>query len=321
MTDNGSAGNGSTKVWNAGMKGGKCSRYDGGHRVPCFIRWPAGGLRPPRDITYATQVQDILPTLIGLCNLAAPAGARFDGIDLTALLTGRHQSAPDRMLVVQYYQNSLTENDAAVIWNRWRLVYGKELYDIGTDPAQQHDLSAEHPDVVDSMRAHYDQWWEGVESTRNAFSPLHVGAPDHDSVRLTCCEWQDVRCDGAESVRQGSTRGGARGGPWNVQFERSGQYEVELRRWPREAGAGLADGVPEFHSREGLLCEGKAMPIGAAQLQVAGESTGTDAQPGAQAVRLNVPLQAGRTQLHAWFTTADGEDVCGAYYAYVRRLG
>lgn len=32
-----------TSVFNAGMRGFKKSLYDGGHRVECFVRWPAGG--------------------------------------------------------------------------------------------------------------------------------------------------------------------------------------------------------------------------------------------------------------------------------------
>jgi len=34
------------------------------------------------------------------------------------------------MLVVQFYQNSVRQGDAAVIWNQWRLIRGKELHDI-----------------------------------------------------------------------------------------------------------------------------------------------------------------------------------------------
>ena len=43
MTDNGTVRG--SKVFNAGMKGGKGSAYEGGHRVPCFIHWPAGNLQ------------------------------------------------------------------------------------------------------------------------------------------------------------------------------------------------------------------------------------------------------------------------------------
>ena len=48
MTDNG--GTAGVKVWNAGLRDGKTTFYDGGHRVPCWIRWPAGGLGEPRDL-------------------------------------------------------------------------------------------------------------------------------------------------------------------------------------------------------------------------------------------------------------------------------
>jgi len=48
MTDNG--GTVGVNVFNAGMRGRKIDLYDGGHRVPCFLRWPAGKLRPAGDV-------------------------------------------------------------------------------------------------------------------------------------------------------------------------------------------------------------------------------------------------------------------------------
>ena len=33
-----------TAGFNAGMKGDKLSEYEGGHRVPCLVYWPAGGI-------------------------------------------------------------------------------------------------------------------------------------------------------------------------------------------------------------------------------------------------------------------------------------
>ncbi|MBI3854861.1 MAG: arylsulfatase, partial [Planctomycetes bacterium] len=85
MTDNG--GTNGVSVYNAGMRGKKIDLYDGGHRVPCFIRWPAGGLRPPGDIADLTVVQDILPTLLDLCGVKANlAGA--SGVSLAPLLRG-----------------------------------------------------------------------------------------------------------------------------------------------------------------------------------------------------------------------------------------
>ena len=48
MTDNG--GTSGVQTFNAGLRAGKTTYYDGGHRVPCWIRWPAGKLGPARDI-------------------------------------------------------------------------------------------------------------------------------------------------------------------------------------------------------------------------------------------------------------------------------
>ena len=48
LTDNGTTFG--DVIFNAGMRGKKESLYEGGHRVPFFIRWPAGGLRSPGNI-------------------------------------------------------------------------------------------------------------------------------------------------------------------------------------------------------------------------------------------------------------------------------
>ena len=50
----------------------RSSLYEGGHRVPCFIRWPAGKLRPAGDVAELTEAQDLLPTLAGLCGIKTP---------------------------------------------------------------------------------------------------------------------------------------------------------------------------------------------------------------------------------------------------------
>jgi len=59
MTDNGATA--ALDYYNAGMRGGKMSLYDGGHHVPCVIRWPAGNLARHAEIPDLIQVQDILP--------------------------------------------------------------------------------------------------------------------------------------------------------------------------------------------------------------------------------------------------------------------
>lgn len=319
MTDNGHAG-GALDVYNAGMRGGKCSRYDGGHRVPCFVRWPAGDLRDPGDVAAPTMVQDVLPTLVDLCGLEPDSDARYDGASIAPLLRGEPQPELDeRTFVVQYFQNSIEKDDAAVIRGSRRLVFGKELYDISSDPGQQTDLASEHPDIVASLQEHYDAYWDELQPYIHRLHPLFIGAPEEPVTMLTSCEWENVRCDGIGSVRD--AKGGPVGGPWNVMVTRAGTYEIELRRWPEESGLALDEGAPEFRAKAGVIEAGVALPIAAACLEHEGELRVERTASGAKKASFTLKLPAERTKLHGWFRDADGNDLAGAYYAYVRRAG
>ena len=152
LGDNGTA-QGET-VLNAGMRGKKRSLYDGGHRVPLFLRWPAGDIGAPRDVYPLTHVQDVLPTLLDLSGVPAPADAAFDGVSLVPLLRGEEQDLSERMLVVQYRGVFEKHRDAAVMWEKWRLVNGEELYDVEKDPGQRQDSAKQFPDIAAKMRAH-----------------------------------------------------------------------------------------------------------------------------------------------------------------------
>ena len=61
-TDNGTAGG--EGIFNAGMKGKKSSTYDGGHRVPFFLHWPAGGFNQERRVESLTAHIDVFPTFL-----------------------------------------------------------------------------------------------------------------------------------------------------------------------------------------------------------------------------------------------------------------
>ena len=69
-------------VFNAGMRGKKASLYEGGHRVPFFLRWPKPKIGGGRDIRGLTRAVDVLPTLIDLCGLRTDDGLSFDGLSL-----------------------------------------------------------------------------------------------------------------------------------------------------------------------------------------------------------------------------------------------
>ncbi len=316
MTDNG--GTAGVKTFNAGMKGRKITLWEGGHRVPCFIRWPAGRLGEPRDVDELTHVQDILPTLVELCSLKAPSDWNIDGVSLASLLRGERARLDDRMLVVQFSRmdrQAPAPGDAAVLWNKWRLLNDKELYDVGADLAQDHDVAEAHPEIVQKMRAHYARWWAEIEPRVNELSNLIIGSDAEPITLLSAADWQDVFLDQQRQVRLGE----ARSAPWGLEVARDGVYAFELRRWPREADLPLTAGTPAFAGVDGDLPAGQPLPIAKAKLRVGAFEQTQELQKDAKFARFVVPLQRGPVQAQTWFYDADGQELCGAYYAYVER--
>jgi arylsulfatase A-like enzyme len=100
MTDNGGDPVGGPDEFNFNMRGSKGSQYEGGHRVPCFIHWPEGGLTGGRDVERLTGHIDILPTLIELCGIKKPEEVKFDGKSLVPLIASGPANWPGRTLVV-----------------------------------------------------------------------------------------------------------------------------------------------------------------------------------------------------------------------------
>ena len=309
MTDNGTSGGFSNgKGYNAGMRGVKGSLYDGGHRVPFIVSWPDGGIAADTDIDELVTHLGLLPTFVELCGLKKPEGVEFDGDAFAGLLTGQATEMPDRIHFVQYRQHTDPPEkwDCAVMTKRWRLIAGKELYDIKADPGQEHDVAAEHPEVVAELRAAHEAWWEEVSPRLTEYCPITLGSDEENPIRLDAFDLMgDVAWDQSQ-VRNALKAAGA----WAVDVERDGTYEMSLRRWPEEAQIPIAAPLPE----------GKSIAIQATQARLKiGDFDETVAIPaGASAVTFAAQLKAGETQLEAWFIDDEGESQA-AYYVYVER--
>jgi arylsulfatase len=316
MTDNGATAG--SAVYNAHMRGKKIDLYDGGHRVPFFLRWPAGKLRAPGNVDALTTVQDVLPTLIDLCGLKKPANAKFDGTSLAGLLRGSSDTLPDRMIVTQFSRMQAPRpqpGDACVLWQKWRLISDKELYDLSVDPTQQRNVITAQPEVAAKMRAHYAQWWIGIAPRVHEFSPVHVGSDQENPTMLTPCDWMDSFLD-----QQAQVRRVRRNGAWALFVERDGDYEISLRRWPTEADAAITAPMPTYQGTDGTFAAGDAFPVASAELKFGERRERKPVASTDKAATFKLALKRGPTEAQTWLRDADGQEIAGAYYVYVRRL-
>ncbi len=332
MTDNGSAGGVDVDAqqfvvngFNAGMRGKKNSEYDGGHRTPCFFHWPLGGITGGRDVARLTANVDLLPTLMTLCELGDPAVHGFDGSSIAPLLEDGDAPWPDRVLVTdsQRLAYPVKWRKSAVMTDQWRLVNGRELYAIGHDPEQRHDVAADHPQDVARLRHAYEAWWEKVSRQFDDEIPIPLG-DGNDEVLLTSHDWRNEECECAWN--QGLVRQGTRcNGYWEVEVVQAGRYLFELRRWPREEDIPLTAGIPgEPVPFEQLTVGsgyggGVALPVKHAGIQIAGHDEKQPIGPEQRYAHFELTLPPGPSHLQTFLHTGTGEDL-GAYYVYVRRV-
>ncbi|MGI9244142.1 MAG: sulfatase-like hydrolase/transferase, partial [Verrucomicrobiales bacterium] len=323
-TDNGSSSG--FKVHNAGMRGNKGSEYDGGHRVPFFVSWPGGGLAGGRDVTELTAHVDVLPTLIELCDVAAPGGVKFDGASLVPLLGEAGDAGktwPDRILVTdsQRVKDPIKWRKSSVMTSRWRLINGKELYDIRADPGQQEDVALQNSEVVSRLTKFYDAWWDDLLPSFSQDTAIYLGHPGENPARLTSHDWITT---GSTPWNQAHIRRAVNGdrntGFWNVKVVEAGDYEIRLRRWPEESGAAIDAALPPGADVPGVkafrTAAGERIKAVKASLKIGDVSVASDVAAGAEEVVFNIKLEPGKTRMSALFSTAEGEEY-GAYYAYV----
>ncbi len=334
MTDNGSSTGARldregfvADGYNAGMRGLKGSPYDGGHRVPFFVRWPAGGLDRGADVEQLTANVDFMPTVLDLCGIPVPEERTFHGRSLVPLLRGHGEDWEDRTVVTdsQRVVRPVKWRQSAVMTGAWRLINGRELYAIRADGEQRQDVAPRHPAVVERLRTAYEEWWRLVSGQSAEEIPVVLGSDVGTEVCLTGHDWRNEDCScpwNQGLVRQGM----AANGHWEVDIRRAGEYAVELRRWPKEAGRAIAagiDGDDVSWRREcvderswGMYTGGRALPVTEARLQIGDRSWTKAVGELDRDATFRVTLPAGPAHLQGWLGDGQGFTV-GPYYVYV----
>ena len=306
--------------YNAGMRGTKASEYEGGHRVPFIIRWPNGKLDTGSSLESLTAHVDVLPTLCSLANIDYKSDKIMDGTDISSYLISQ-TPLTERNLVTDTQRISWPQKgkQSCVMNGNWRLVNGDELYDIGIDPGQTNNLADQYPDIVASMNAFYNTWWESVIK-ETKFSTIDLGVDEEEVI--TCHDARTI--DYYPPWNQRMIRNGVpmKPAPFFVNFMEAGEYVFKLRRWPLESkmalGASILDQRLETATTDPRV-KGKSMKFTKAFIKVGDQekSIAVDNSNMSADIKLNLPK--GKTELLAWFQLEDGA-LTNAFYINVEKL-
>jgi len=146
----------------------KRSPYDGGIRTPILVRWP-GHIAPAEYPDTLVSSLDFVPTVCAAADIGV--GAELPGIDLRKVCEQAGTSQRDT-LFGEIFDHDLRNLDDPLqsllfrwcIENHWKLIVDRsgeslQLFDLKTDPHEQKNLAASHPDITQRLHEKINAWY------------------------------------------------------------------------------------------------------------------------------------------------------------------
>lgn len=158
----------------APLREGKGTSFEGGVRIPAIMHWPAK-IPPGTHCDEFGATIDILPTIAEIVGADLPSRP-IDGKNILPLMTAdKPPESPHDHYFIYFGDGELQ----AVRDRRWKLILphryrtlekkmdaapgtpmpysmreiGLALFDLRSDPGEQHDVASEHPDIVSRLKA------------------------------------------------------------------------------------------------------------------------------------------------------------------------
>ena len=150
-------------------RGNKADLYEGGHRVPFLVRWPAQ-VKPGVSNALVGQI-DFLATFAEITGASVPATMAEDSVSFLPVLRG------DKPEVRQGIVSQSINGSFAIRNGQWKLCLSAgsggwsspkpgpeeaglppvQLYDLSKDPGERKNLQAEFPERVAAMKAELEK--------------------------------------------------------------------------------------------------------------------------------------------------------------------
>ncbi len=331
-TDNGAPP--ANNPYTMGYRGGKSSPLEGGHRVPCFIRWNKRGVKGGDKVDGLAAHIDLIPTLASMCGIDIDKSYApyLDGMDISQEILNRKTKSidPSRRLFIHHRQSQEQPFDvknSVVMEGRWRLISGNQLFDVVEDRAQNNNVASEYPEVVERLSAANKEFMSQTKEmpAYTDLVPQAIVGTEHQPISVLTIQhamgsgpglWKSEQI--AEGVRNGNSQ-------YCVEFASDGSYSASFARWPREAlrpnDSGMMLSTPSINPKEyfeykPLALKSVRLTIKTLDGKVVKEYIRSVAK-GDNEVVLKFDIAAGRYILDCQQSDAKGS--FGAYYIYLER--
>ncbi len=173
-SDNGGVSSGDAfSTSNLPYKGGKGYQWEGGIRVPYFMKIP---WLEEQNITvdYPVSGSDFFPTILDLAGIDLNPTQHMDGISLKPLLVG--ESLDERPLYWHYphYGNQGGAPSSIIRLGNWKLIHfweddHHELFNLEADPFEAEDVAAQNEALTDSLSFKLKHWLNDVGANYASF--------------------------------------------------------------------------------------------------------------------------------------------------------
>jgi arylsulfatase A-like enzyme len=151
-----------------GLEGMKLQLWEGGIRVPAFVRWP-GVVPAGRTTGQVATTLDWTATMLTAAGIAP--GSELDGVNLLPHLRGEAPMAERTV----FWRSTRWGVQHAVRQGNWKYLRidaaqararrqdtGEFLFDLEADPQEKQNLAASRRDLLDRLRNLYAGWEAGV---------------------------------------------------------------------------------------------------------------------------------------------------------------
>jgi len=135
---------------NGNFRGGKRDIYEGGHRVPFFVRWPEGIKLPGRRWNGLVGQVDLLATFAEILGADVPEDAGEDSLSFASVLVDP-STTQQRLPLINHAANgrfSITEEHWKLVLPHQKKTVRAELYDLSSDPGEKNDIMSDHPEIA-----------------------------------------------------------------------------------------------------------------------------------------------------------------------------